>query len=63
MKYILLLINYIIPIYAIKGSCYTCIWIRYRSPQTNFCAKYNENCNKAVKNCTLYEIDKEFIIY
>ncbi len=63
MKYILLLINYIIPIYAIKGSCYTCIWIRYRSPQTNFCAKYNQNCNNAINNCTLYEIDKEFIIY
>ena len=62
MKYLLLiLINYIIPIYTLKGSCYTCIWIRYS--QTNFCAKYNQNCNKAINNCTLYEIDKEFIIY
>ena len=59
MKNILLvLINYITLIYAMKGSCYTCIWIRYRYPQTNFCDKYKDNCNKVVRNCTLYEMDK-----
>ena len=50
-----------IECYQIKGTCHSCIWVKYKFPSKTECIYYQKYSEVAIRNCTAYHVSHRLL--